>query len=158
MHSFIAVVEGTPGKLKTRLEYPTAWQLYIMTNYKPGDRIWIYSKKYYKPRSTGKDPKTGKECGNQNGYYWAVVLADIAAHTGHTPHEIHEEMKALHNPVASRINPERTVAGSTENMNTVEFEEYLERIRVWAIQELDLTIPLPNETPEAQDDEEEPEE
>lgn len=148
MHTFTATITGRPGALKATLDYPTLWQLYINTNYVEGDRIYIYSKKWYKPRSTGKDPKTGEPCGNQNGYYWAVVLADIAAHTGHTPQEMHEEMKVLHNPIPSQFNPEITKGGSTENMKSLEFEEYLEKIRVWAVQELDLVIPLPNETPD----------
>lgn len=149
LHSFIATIQKVQGQLKSRLEYPQAWQVYLDNNYKEGDRIWIYSKKYYKPRSTGADPKRG----NQNGYYWGVVLADLAAATGHTPHEMHEEMKALHNPVASKINPERTVPGSTEGMDTMEFEEYLEKIRVWAADPHDglgITIPLPNETPDGE--------
>lgn len=144
MHNFIATITGRPGALKAQLDYPVAWQLYINTNYKPGDKIWIYSKKYYKPRSTGADPKRG----NQNGYYWAVVLADIAAETGHTPQQIHEEMKALHNPIPSRFNSDRTVPGETKNLTTIEFEDYLERVRAWALEYLNLTIPLPNETPD----------
>jgi len=144
MHSFIATIDTVNGTLKSRLDYPAAWQIYLDNNYQPGDKIWIYSKKYYKPRSTGADPKRG----NQNGYYWAVVVADIAAHTGHTPQEIHEEMKILHNPVASEFSPEITKGGSTEALNTIEFEEYVERVRVWAATDLDLVIPLPNETPE----------
>lgn len=150
LHTFIATIQQVGGQLKSRLEYPTAWQIYLDNNYKPGDRIWIYSKKYYKPRSTGKDPKTGEKCGNQNGYYWTVVVADIAAHTGMTPQEVHEELKALHNPVPSRLNPERTKGGSTQDMNTLEFEEYTEKCRAWAQEFLDLHIPLPNETPDSE--------
>lgn len=151
LHSFIATIELRDGKLKSRLEYPIAWQVYLDNNYKPGDRIWIYSKKYYKPRSTGEiDPKTGEKRGNQNGYYWTVIVADIAAYTGMTPHEVHEELKAICNPVPSRLNPERTVGGSTQNMNTLEFEEYAEKCRIWAQDYLELKIPLPNETPDGE--------
>lgn len=150
LHTFTATIEKRDGRLRSVLDYPITWQIYLDNNYQPGDRIYIYSKKYYKRRSTGKDPKTGEDTGNQNGYYWAVVLADIAAYTGHTPQEIHDEMKALHNPVASRFNSDRTVPGETKYLNTVEFEAYLERVRAWALQELDLTIPLPNETPDAE--------
>ena len=149
LHSFIATIDLVNGKLKSRLDYPVAWEIYLENNYKPGDKIWIYSKKYYKPRSTGADPKRG----NQNGYYWTVVVADIAAHTGMTPHEVHEELKAICNPVPSRLNPERTVGGSTQPMNTLEFEEYAEKCRLWAQEFLDLKIPLPNETPDGETEE-----
>lgn len=150
LHTFTAVIEERDGRLRAQLDHPGDWQMYLNVNYKPGDKIFIYSKKYYKRRSTGTDPKTGEQTGNQNGYYWAVVLADIAAHTGHTPQEIHEEMKALHNPIASRFNSDRTVPGETSVLNTVEFEDYLERVRAWAQDVLELKIPLPNETPEGE--------
>lgn len=146
LHTFTATIEEREGRLRAQLDYPGDWQTYLNANYQPGDRIFIYSKKYYKRRSTGDDP----ERGNQNGYYWHVVLADIAAHTGHTPQEIHEEMKLLHNPVASTFSPDVTKPGSTQTLRTLEFEDYLERIRVWALQELELKIPLPNETPEGE--------
>lgn len=150
MHAFTATIQKVDGRLRAPLDYPQDWQTYLNANYQPGDRIWIYSKRYRKQRSTGADPKRG----NQNGYYWGVVLADIAAFTGMTPQEVHLEMKALHNPVASKLSPEITKPGSTQNLDTLEFEEYLERIRVWAADPHDglgLTIPLPNETPDGEE-------
>lgn len=150
MHAFTATIQKVDGRLRAPLDYPQDWQTYLNANYQPGDRIWIYSKRYRKQRSTGADPKRG----NQNGYYWAVVVADIAAHTGHTPQEIHTELKAMFNPVPSLLSPEITKPGSTQNLDTLEFEEYLERIRVWAADPHDglgLTIPLPNETPDGEE-------
>jgi len=146
LHTFTATIEEREGRLRAQLDYPGDWQTYLNANYQPGDKIFIYSKKYYKRRSTGDDEKRG----NQNGYYWAVVVADIAAHTGHTPEEIHIELRAMFNPEPSLLSPNITKPGSTQKLTTIEFEEYLERIRAWAATELELSIPLPNETPDGE--------
>ena len=37
------------------------------------------------------------------------------------------------------------VSQSTARLNTLEFEEYQDKIRQWAAEEWQLTIPLPNE-------------
>lgn len=36
-------------------------------------------------------------------------------------------------------------ARSTTDLTTTEFEEYMNQIRIWALTELDVKIPLPNE-------------
>jgi hypothetical protein len=43
-------------------------------------------------------------------------------------------------------NFELKVPLSTKKLTTVEFEEYLERVRRWAASFLSLYVPLPNET------------
>jgi len=39
----------------------------------------------------------------------------------------------------------QTFGGSSKELNTAQYEEYLDKIRIWAINDLDCLIPLPNE-------------
>ena len=41
-----------------------------------------------------KHPRTGQP----NRYYWAVVVGEIAKHTGHDPEQIHELLKTKFSP------------------------------------------------------------
>ena len=83
----------------------------------------------------------------QNAYYWGVVLPMIADELGYDIDEIHDLMKLKFNKqVRQGTRGEMALPGSTTKLTTTEFEEYLERIRVWAITEFGIKIPLPNET------------
>jgi hypothetical protein len=86
----------------------------------------------------------------QNSYYWGVVLQIISDITGNSTEEVHEILK-FH---VFRIfltkwitfnDEEIEVVRSTTDLNTVEMEDYLSKIRQWAAQELQAYIPLPNE-------------
>lgn len=91
------------------------------------------------------------KCGNQitvrlkprslqeNSYYWGVVLQHIADTTGYTPEEVHDAMRWKFLRVSGWFERVR----STTSLTTTEFEEYLEKIRTFAVQELDCPIPLP---------------
>ena len=96
-----------------------------------------------------------KECGRslksrftrQNSYMWSVVYQAIADYTGHSTEEVHEFCKQMFLPrkfvqIGKR---EREVTKSTTDLGTVEMEEYLMRVRVFANQELGIIVPLPNE-------------
>lgn len=80
---------------------------------------------------------------NQNSYYWGIVLKMLADYLGYTVDEIHELMKYKFLPKREVYGQE--VVGSTQNLKTNEFEDYLSRIRSWGQSKLNLTIPLPNE-------------
>ena len=92
--------------------------------------------------------KSKKRSVDQNAYYWGVVLMYIGSEIGYTKEESHEAMGRIFlsyekaNAKTGEI--ERFVRSTTE-LSTVEFEEYLEKIRQYCIQELDILIPLPNE-------------
>lgn len=90
---------------------------------------------------------TKNRSGNQNKYYWGVVLTMIAAETGHTTEEIHEYLKDMLLPkVYVSINgKERQLAKSTTSLDTFFFEQYLDQVRSFAATELNMTIPMPNE-------------
>lgn len=87
----------------------------------------------------------------QSRWYWGVIVEQIAEHTGYTPDEVHEILKAKFIPkrlaVAGgngEIVDEFVIGGSTAQMNKVEFGEYCEVIRRWAAEELGIVIPDPD--------------
>jgi len=87
----------------------------------------------------------------QNAYYWGVVVAMLSEHTGYTPDEIHDFLKTKFIPKRLAFQDgngvvveELVLGGSTRSMNTIEFGEYMEDIRRWAAEELDVVIPDPD--------------
>lgn len=86
----------------------------------------------------------------QNKYYFGVVLEVLSEDTGYHVEELHEILKALFLSRAMDIrtkkgNEKVTTVRSTADLTTVEFEEYIERIRQWASSELAIWIPEPHE-------------
>lgn len=82
---------------------------------------------------------------DQNRYYRGVVLKMIADHSGYSGQE---ELEALHYEMRRRFLPNRgrlNIPVSTTALDTVEMTEYIENIRRWAAEELQLYIPDPNE-------------
>ena len=84
--------------------------------------------------------------GRQNRYLWAVCYKILSDETGHSTEEIHDFMKSMFLPrfFITIGGKEQEVRKSTTELSTVEFEEYLMRIRVFA-GEMNCSIPLPNE-------------
>jgi hypothetical protein len=88
----------------------------------------------------------------QNRYYWGVVIAILSEFTGFTPDEMHYDLKSRflkYYKVIPSTGEERLLIRSTSKLSTEEFEKYVEEIRRWAITELDVYIPSPNEYLEA---------
>ena len=88
----------------------------------------------------------------QNRYYWSVVVGHLSDYTGFTPDEMHDwlKMKFIPKKLAvcdgnGEVQGEFVLGGSTRKMNTVQFTEYVEAIRGWAANELDVVIPDPGE-------------
>lgn len=86
----------------------------------------------------------------QNRYWWGVCVELVSEHTGYTPEDIHEIAKQMFIPkrlaVADgngEIQGEFVVGGSTRQMNTEEFGEFIERFKQWAAETLDVVIPDP---------------
>lgn len=87
-----------------------------------------------------------------NRYYWGVVLKALSELTGYTPEDLHDLMKAKFIPKELAITTGNgevvdsfVLGGSTRQLDTKEFYEYVERIRLWANTTLGLAIPEPNE-------------
>ena len=84
--------------------------------------------------------------------YYRFALTLISEHTGHSVDELHEWAKAKFLPAQhlaicdgnGEIKDELTVGGTTTTLNSVEFYEFVEAIRQFAAQELDVDIPDPD--------------
>lgn len=90
----------------------------------------------------------------QNAYYWGGVVGALSAHTGYTPDEMHELLKAKFLPKSmalcdgnGEVVDQLVIGGSTSKLNKIQFGEYIEQIRQWAAEALGFTIhpPLPLE-------------
>lgn len=77
-----------------------------------------------------------------NKYYWGIVIQMIADETGASPDDVHQEIKRMFLRVGGDKIP---ITKSTAELSTVEFLDYLAKIRMWAASFLNLMIPLPNE-------------
>lgn len=87
-----------------------------------------------------------------NRYYWGVVIGALADHTGYTPNELHEllKMKFLPKSLAltdgnGEIKGEFVMGGSTRALTVAEFHRYIEDVRRFAAEELQVTTPDPGE-------------
>lgn len=88
----------------------------------------------------------------QNRYYWGVCLKLISESTGYTTDELHhifkhkylidkERARELVDSLIENYLPPR----STTDLDTVEFNNYLEKIKNFASLELGVYIPEPDE-------------
>ena len=83
-----------------------------------------------------------KRTNDQNRYYW-FILDLISKETGQDPLSLHEAFKF-------RFSGKITLKGlvipqSTKTRDTVEFTAYIESIRMWAREFLNMNIPDPNQ-------------
>jgi hypothetical protein len=97
---------------------------------KEGD-IAVSISKWTKPRST-----------LQNRYYWGIIVELLSDYFGYTPEEMHEAIKYQFLLDRTGKLPR---AKSTTELTTVEMENFLSKIRIWASSEYSLYIPDPNE-------------
>ena len=114
---------------KVIFDHQEQWDGYLFTL--EGKYVHVTVKKRQKKRSNP-----------QNSFYWGVVIHILCDTTGYSDDEMHNALKMLFLQDRTRKIP---TLRSTAHLSTVEFEEYLEKIRVWAASELNCSIPLPNE-------------
>lgn len=85
---------------------------------------------------------------DMNAYYWGVVIKMIAEYTGYSINEIHDIMgykfRLSYYFNFSSKRSEYGVVSTTLDTNT-DFIAYIEKVRVWALEFLNLVIPDPNE-------------
>ena len=79
----------------------------------------------------------------QNRYYWGVVIKILSNHTGYTDDEMHDALKWLFLRVKRDGLPD--TCGSTKKLNTDDFNEYLDKIKIWASTEMGCYIPDPED-------------
>ena len=105
---------------------------------------------------TIKQYRNTRTC-RQNAYYWGVVIPYIKEwfQTTHGityhPDELHHALKMEVGKMTKAIilpnNSIHIIVDSTTRLSTVQFEEYLETLRVWCAEQ-GLVIPMPNEASE----------
>jgi len=88
-----------------------------------------------------RKPRT-KRSDVQNSYYWGVVIELLSKELGYDKDEMHEILKYKFLQSNAMGMP---YVKSTTKLSTGEFEDYLEKIRRWAAEFLNINIPLPNE-------------
>ncbi|MBR2691824.1 MAG: hypothetical protein IKE42_28550 [Aquamicrobium sp.] len=78
-----------------------------------------------------------------NAYYWGVVLAILADHTGHTAEELHElfKLKFLRREAVTVLGEGLLMHPTTTSLKVDEFTEYLEQIRILAAEKLGCSLP-----------------
>lgn len=77
---------------------------------------------------------------------WGVVVKMLSDEMGLIPEETHELLKGMFLKKGVEVGGKRyEIVKSTASLSIEEFEEYLEKIRLWAAVELNCEIPLPNE-------------
>ena len=101
------------------------------------------------------EKKRKKRSNNQNAYYHGIVIPilkqgfynNLGEHVG--TDEIHTFLKNrfLFKEIVNEQNAEIIkMPQSTTELSTIQFEEYLDKIREFATEFLSIQIPLPNET------------
>ena len=89
-----------------------------------------------------------KRSNQQNRYYWGVVLKMISDETGHHPDELHEAF--IKKFLSHKVILGEVVSERSSSLTTTEFEEYMSKIRTFALhpdEGLNTFIQLPNEAP-----------
>ena len=86
----------------------------------------------------------------QNSYYW-FLLTMLEQDTGNDKDELHEYFKWIfliekHLVKFESIEDDFAYMKSTTKLSTIEMEDYLEKIRIFASRELGCFLPKPNET------------
>ncbi len=97
------------------------------------------------------EKKSATRSQQSNRYYWGVVVELLSEHTGYTPEEIHDVLKAKFLPKTlavadgnGEIKGEFVIGGTTTKLNKLEFGEFIERVRRWAAEDLSVVIPDPD--------------
>lgn len=97
--------------------------------------------------------KTKGRSTQQNRYYWGCVLPiikDVLKEQHgliYSSEDLHDFLKIKHNSIEI-VNQDAVVERlpvSTTELSTVEFKDYMERVRLWAQEYFGVIIPLPNE-------------
>jgi hypothetical protein len=87
--------------------------------------------------------ETRRRTNSQNAYLWGVIYKLISDYTGATPEELHIALK--YHFGKKRFIGNIVAPASTKAMDTIEMTEYIEKVRRWAAEELNINIPDPNE-------------
>lgn len=90
----------------------------------------------------GRNKRKKQRSNAENAYYWGIVLKIISDHTGETVEDLHEHFRVRFLMQGEKFSRPK----STTGLSVGEFEEYLQKIRMFATTDLNCFIPLPNES------------
>lgn len=122
---------GTPTKGVMSINNIGQWTRYLHTL--EGIDCEIIVKKYRKKRSLP-----------QNAYFHGVVCLILGNYWGYTVDEAHSAICVEFLTISEEGKP--NYVRSTTDLNTEEFNDFLEQVKMWASQEFQVYIPDPNET------------
>lgn len=92
-----------------------------------------------KPHSKTRTSGQANEKSNQNGYYWKIVIPILSDYFGYNPDEMHQAIK--HKFLRIGGTDELPKIGSSTKLNTKEWEDLMEKIRIWALTDYSINIP-----------------
>lgn len=84
-----------------------------------------------------------KRTNPQNAYLWDVVYGTISEYTGYHPDELHYEVEDFLKLRTTVDDRGMNKVQKTSEMDTETFWKYVERVRQYAAQEMNLYIPDP---------------
>lgn len=133
----IFIINNLNGK--TQFENKEAFVDYVKSL--GNGKVEVVAKKKRKPRSTGKQD----ELGNQNGWYWSVILPISAKNLGYTVKEMHEVFTEEFAPYTTKDFNGKVIKLKirTSEMDTMQFTEYTNSIII-KMAEMGCIIPEPD--------------
>ena len=121
---FFGKVENNNLRLDRRTEFQN-WLKFL-----EGQEIELTVRKRYRSRGL-----------KANAYLW-VIYNYISEHTGYTPEEIHGLCKVMFLKGTRNLwGKIYETVGSTAILDTLEFTNYIEKVKLWALQDLNITVP-----------------
>lgn len=116
--------------------------------------IEIEIRRLFPRRSAKIEHEDGRITFGQNGYYHTIIVPAYIDGEWEQNRQMfdhntaHDQLKAncnYHDIVDENTGVVRRIIRSTADMNTVQFEEYLERCRAFIMEWFGIDCPLPNE-------------
>ncbi len=135
MMRFAGIIENGRLKLLDQMKFKN----FISSKFKEGQKVSVVIQPERRIRSTGKKD----EPGNQNGYYWAVIVRIAGEYCGYSDKEMHHAFGILFRLREGSPGMPMTMI-STSEMTTTQFMEYCEQCRIWCAQQ-GLIVPDPKE-------------
>jgi hypothetical protein len=91
-------------------------------------------------------PKKGRRSTVQNAYYWFLLeYLTREVDNGYDKNFFHDSFRMAYFGI-QEYNGLSSCVGSTTQLTTVEMEDYLQMIRDWAFNKLNVILPKPNES------------
>ncbi len=121
-------------------EFTKARYLAGLKAFKEGDEVEIEITK-----------KRARHSDAQRRYYHACVVEPLGGYLGHAHREMHEVLKAMHLDQVDAVEGRNgklmnglVIGGSTKRLNKLEYHEFIERCRRWALTDLHFTTEDPD--------------